>query len=85
MLKDVLKEIKNSNYISKKNIATKLNTSESLIEDVFFQLDRMGFIEEDVMANCDMGCTTCPYSNSCNESPIKSYVITGKGEKLLNK
>lgn len=85
MLKDVLKEIRNSDYISKQNMAIKLNKSESLIDEAFFQLDRMGYIKEDVMVDCEIDCGTCPYSNSCSESPVKSYTITEKGEKLLSK
>lgn len=85
MLKNVLKEIKSSDYISKKNIATKLNSTESLVEDVFFQLERMAYIEEDVMANCDANCGGCPYATSCSDTPIKSYLITEKGEELLKK
>lgn len=86
MLKDVLREIKNSDYISKNNIAVKLNKSESLIEEAFFQLDRMGYIDEDEgMSTCDLPCSNCPYSGSCSTVPIKSFKITDKGEKLLNK
>ena len=86
MLKDVLREIKNSDYISKNNIAIKLNKSESLIEEAFFQLDRMGYINEDEgMSTCDLPCGNCPYSGPCSTVPVKSFKITEKGEKLLKK
>lgn len=86
MLKDVLREINNSNYISKANIAIKLNKSEHLIEDAFFQLNRMGYIKREKTINsCNLKCSKCPYSNSCNNIPIKSITITEKGKKLLEK
>ena len=85
MLKEVLREISNADYISKTSIASKLNKSEDLIEDAFFQLDRMGYIkEQDNINNCNLKCGNCPYSNSCNKAPIKSIIITEKGERLLN-
>lgn len=86
MLKDVLREINDSDYISKANIAIKLNKSEDLIEDAFFQLNRMGYIAEESSINsCNLKCGNCPYSNSCNNIPIKSIIITEKGERLLQR
>ncbi len=86
MLKEIIKEVKNSNYISKPNIARKLNTSVELIEDAFTQLIRMGYIKEDNGPNsCNLQCGNCPYSKSCNKIPVKTITITEKGEKLLNK
>ena len=84
MLKEVLREIKNSDYISKANIAVKLNKSEDLIEDAFSQLMRMGYIKEDNNVNsCNFKCKGCPFANSCNKLPIKSIMITEKGNQLL--
>ncbi len=57
----MLKEIKDADYISKSNIALKLNKSESLIEDAFSQLIRMGYIRQNdnSITNCDIGCGNC--------------------------
>lgn len=86
MLKDVLKEISDSDYISKTNIAAKLNKSEGLIEEAFSQLNRMGYIKEGKTINsCNLKCSNCPYSNSCNNIPIKSITVTEKGKKLLGR
>lgn len=86
MLKEVLREIKDSNYISKTNIAVKLNKSEDLIEDAFSQLLRMGYIKEDSnISSCNFKCKGCPFANSCNKFPIKSIMITEKGNQLLEK
>ena len=84
MLKDILVEIKNSNYISKGNIASKLNKPIELIEDGFNQLIRMGYIKvNDNINNCNTLCGNCPYASSCNKIPVKTMKITQKGEKLL--
>jgi predicted transcriptional regulator len=85
LLKEVLREINESNYISKSNIALKLNRSKALIEDAFSQLARMGYIKENDnnMVSCVTECKGCPFAKSCNKLPAKSIVITEKGKKLL--
>ncbi|NLJ77855.1 MAG: hypothetical protein GX329_00680 [Tissierellia bacterium] len=86
MLKDVLREINDSDYISKANIAIKLNRTEGLIEDAFSQLIRMGYIIEDKgVNNCNISCGNCPLARSCNKEFITSIAITEKGYKLLQK
>lgn len=85
MLREVLKEIYNSNYISKSNIARNLNMPEELVEDAFTQLTRMGYIDEDDgIDDCNISCSKCPYANHCNKIPVNTVTITKKGEKLLN-
>ena len=85
MLKKILFEIKNLGYISKSNIARKLNISEELVEDGINQLVRMGYIKEIKNVNsCSTSCGNCPYANTCNKTFIKTMEITEKGEKLLN-
>ncbi len=79
-------EIKNSNYISKSDIASKLKIDEQLVEDAFSQLNRMGYIKEDNNINsCNCKCSGCSLAKSCNKVPIKTISITKKGEKLLQK
>ncbi|NLX62391.1 MAG: hypothetical protein GXZ06_07845 [Tissierellia bacterium] len=85
MLKEVLKVIKDSKYISKANIAKELNTTEDVIEQVFSELNRMGYIKEDKTINCNMKCDGCSFSSLCNKVPINTIIITEKGKKLLGK
>lgn len=85
MLKEVLKEIDYADYISKSNIAIKLNKNEDLIEDAFSQLIRMGYIMEYHMNSCNSQCNGCAFANLCNKNPVKTVIITEKGKKLLNK
>lgn len=85
MLKEVLQEINHANYISKANIALKLNKSEALIEEAFSQLARMGYIKEDDMNSCNTQCNRCAFASLCNKVPVKTVIITEKGEKLLNR
>lgn len=85
MLKEVLKEIKDSKYVSKTSIAKKLNTTEDVIEQIFSELDRMGYIREDNAKSCNMKCKGCSFASLCNKVPINTVMITEKGEKLLNK
>ncbi len=86
MLKELLVAIKDSDYISKSNISKELKISEELVEEGFEQLIRMGYIKEDVRGiKCDVGCGSCPYSKSCDKVPLKTIMITEKGERLLAK
>ncbi|HZJ77119.1 MAG TPA: FeoC-like transcriptional regulator [Oscillospiraceae bacterium] len=86
MLKELLVVIKNSDYISRSNISKKLEISEELVEEGFEQLIRMGYIKEDARGiKCDIGCGSCPYAKSCDKVPIKTIIITDKGERLLAK
>ncbi len=85
MLKEVLKEIYNSKYISKRKISHKLNMPEELVEEAFIQLARMGYIKENnEINNCNISCNKCPYANNCNKTPVNTITITEKGKKLLN-
>ena len=86
MLREILKEINGSDYISKANIAIKLNINLGLIEDAFSQLVRMGYIkEDDNISNCVSECKGCAFAKTCNKSPVKTVTITEKGKKLLSK
>lgn len=81
----MLKEIKNEEYISKSNIALKLDTTEDLIEQAFSQLARMEYIKEDNMSSCNLKCNSCSFASLCNRVPINTIIITKKGERLLNR
>lgn len=85
MLKEVLKEIRDSKYVSKPGIAKKLNTTEDVIEQVFSELNRMGYIKEDDTKGCNMKCKGCSFASLCNRVPINTVIITEKGKKLLDK
>jgi predicted transcriptional regulator len=84
MLKDVLKEIKNSRILDISNIAKKLNITDKLVEELISQLQRMGYVVEDMGSyTCQSKCSSCSVSN-CNTIPLKTLSVTNKGEKLLN-
>ncbi len=86
MLKEVLSQIKDSDYISKSKIAMNLNKSVDLIEDAFSQLIRMGYIRVNNIDNCNSNCSGCFLGNSCTSKFLtKSIIITDKGKQLLEK
>lgn len=83
MIRDVLKEIKDSRVYSKVLIGKNLNISESMVEELTSQLIRMGYIKEEMGSpTCESKCSGCAVSN-CNLNPIKTLSITPKGERLL--
>lgn len=83
MLVDMLKEINDMEAFSKKALANKLNTSESMVEHLLTQLKRMGYIEEEKMPNnfCNKKCAGC--NIKCSVNIANSLYITDKGKKLL--
>lgn len=83
MLKDVLKEISTSRILDKSDIAKKLNITEGLVEELINQLDRMGYLVQDMGSlTCESKCSTCKAS-FCTTIPVKTLRITEKGEELL--
>ena len=84
MLKDVLKEIRNSRVLDTSSIARNLNTTEALITELISQLERMGYVVEDMGSyTCESKCSSCKVS-SCNTIPLKTLSVTKKGQELLN-
>ena len=83
MLKDILREINIARVFSISAIAKSLNTSESLVDEGVSQLNRMGYITEDMGSpTCETKCSGCSISN-CTTIPLKTLSITEKGKKLL--
>lgn len=84
MLKEVLKEIRDSNVFSKALIGKNLNISESMVEDLTNQLIRMGYLSQDLGSpTCNSKCAGCSIS-SCKTIPIKIISLTEKGNRILN-
>lgn len=83
MLVDILREINNMDTFSKRKLAIKLNTSESMVEHLLNQLKRMGYIaDEEISDNfCDKKCAGC--NINCSFNIINTLIITDKGKKLL--
>ena len=83
MLKHVLKEISTARILDIADLARKLNITEGLVEDLMDQLDRMGYIDEDMSSlMCETKCSSCEIS-TCTTVPVKILRITKKGEELL--
>lgn len=82
MFKEVIQVISKSPYLSKKEMAKQLNIEENLIEQIFLDLIRMGYLKREV---CDSSCHTCPVSNFCakTDTKIEYWEITPKGYQLI--
>lgn len=83
MLIDILREINNMKAFSKKALASKLNTSESMVEHLLIQLQRMGYVSEEKLPNdfCNKKCAGC--NINCSLNIANTLIITDKGKKLL--
>lgn len=82
MLKDILREIKETKVYSQASLSRKFNISPPMVEEAMDQLIRMNYLKEDLAPSCQGGCLGCPIKN-CNQNPVKTYTITEKGENLL--
>lgn len=84
MLKELLLEIREADYISKAALATKLGQPMSLVEDAFERLVHLGYLrEEQGLQDCDLPCGKCPYASLCTQNPIKTMSLTEKGQRFL--
>ena len=82
MLKEVIQIIADSPYLSKKEIGNRLNISENLVEQMFLDLIRMGYLKKEV---CDSSCHSCPVANFCSKTDVNIdyWLITQKGYQLI--
>lgn len=84
MLKDILRSINTSGYISRSKLASELDVSGDIVDEGIRQLIRMGFlIKEETGEDCSVVCASCPYAKTCNKDIINTYKITDKGNKIL--
>ena len=84
MFEEILREFDENIGFSKENLAKKLNTSESLIEDSINHLIRLGYINKsESLSNCQVSCGSCPYSKACGKDLVTFYNISSKGRKYL--
>ncbi|HBG09588.1 MAG: hypothetical protein ACOX46_00790 [Limnochordia bacterium] len=84
MLKELLVEISASNYISKTQLAAKLQRPVGLIADGIVQLVRLGYLAEGQgLEDCDAHCAKCPYASLCIGNAIHTLSITAAGERFL--
>lgn len=85
MLKDILREINNSDHISISAIAGSLSLSEDMVKDGLDQLIRMNYLKEQISSNtCGGKCSGCAAAH-CSSTPMKTFSITEKGLHLLEK
>ncbi len=86
MLKEILKIISRDGYLSRSQLAAELDTSTEIIDVGIEQLLRMGYLlEEDTGQSCSTVCTKCPFASNCNKDIVKTFQISEKGSKYLEK
>ncbi|MGO1468862.1 MAG: FeoC-like transcriptional regulator [Tissierella sp.] len=84
MLKEILNLINETNLYSDAFISKKLNIRKDMANDMVKSLIRMGYLIEDLGSpTCQTSCSKCAYARSCNTTPVKTFKISPKGEKLL--
>lgn len=56
MLMELVEILKERSALSKNEIAFKLNISETMVDALLFELERLGYISAE---KCTGGCTSC--------------------------
>ncbi len=84
MLVELLQAVQEAGYISKAALAGKLGKPVSLIEAGLVELTRLGYLQENQgFGLCQLPCPNCPYASLCRGVPLKTVLLTDKGQKLL--
>ena len=88
VLKEVLRWICKKGYIKVDEISRELNISSGLIEYAIQKLKDKEYIISIASLNKEASCSFCSLKSSCyikTAGVVKSYILTEKGKKLLEK
>lgn len=90
MMMKVLKRIAKGGLYSNRIIARELGIDEAMVEQMIFQLERLGYIEKDSMNGgscCEGGCCGTSKKKSCcsgnNNVNIDLWKLTEKGKAAV--
>ncbi|NLJ79764.1 MAG: hypothetical protein GX335_01915 [Firmicutes bacterium] len=84
MLKELLKAVRDGDYVSKSALAEQFARPVPFIEAGLAELVRMDYLQEsENLQLCDLPCGKCPYTGFCSQTPFKTITVTEKGERLL--
>jgi len=87
MIREVLRVMQDSPFLSKKEVADRVGVQESTLESVLSMLSSKGYLEiEEKNMDQPKGCIGCPMSRKCltQITTGNTYFITERGEKLLS-
>jgi DNA-binding transcriptional ArsR family regulator len=88
ILKKVLKCIHEKGYITVDEISRELSLSKSLVEYAAQKLKELEYLKVVIPLNGEAYCSFCPLKFTCHIKTVdvvKSYILTEKGRKLLEK
>jgi DNA-binding Lrp family transcriptional regulator len=81
MLQKLLNELATGGVHSCTDLGRELDLSESLLEQILMDLERMGYIKS-VGTDCEERCTGCPLNNVCAVGqPGRIWTLTEKGAR----
>lgn len=84
MIIEVLKEMADMPVFSKKNLANKFHTNDTVIEQVLKELQRMGCISKEENNNgCNLGCGSCKGCPMASSNGINGFTVTEKGKRII--
>ncbi len=79
MLKDILKVINEEGYISRSQIAKKLNLSPPMVDEGIEKLIKMGYLtKEETGSDCVSVCSSCPFAKTCGKEIVTTFKISDR-------
>lgn len=86
MIKELLIALNQADYVSKPDLAARLDQPLAMIEAGLADLIRLGYLKKDEgLPDCELPCGGCPYAKTCNQVSVKTLFITEKGHQVLAK
>jgi hypothetical protein len=88
VLREVLKCICRKRYINVAEISREISIPMGLVEHAIQKLKGMEYLKVITPLNEETPCSFCPLKSSCHiktAGAVKSYILTEKGRKLLEK
>lgn len=80
MLKEILNIVRNEGYISRSQLAARLNTTSAVIDDALDRLDKMGYLtKEETGSDCSVTCAKCPFAKTCGKEIVTTFKLSEKG------
>jgi len=85
MLREVLRRIVDENALVYRDISSSLEIPESLVRQMVWELQRLGYLSPAFQGCSDNGCSGCPMKCGTATSLNRAFVLTAKGERFLNR
>jgi DNA-binding IscR family transcriptional regulator len=85
MLRKILSQILHEGFIHYRDIAKNLNIPEGLVEQMVWELERLGYLKAVMQGCASGGCAACPMKCGVKQPIQKAFALTSKGKDFLER